>query len=103
MKHRLVSALGIGAVIGLLALTPETAAQTQRFAEGGTIDAVYLERGFIVIDDNPYPITSATRVYHPDGTPARPDQLRKKMPIQFNLGRRAGAGRPPITEIWITP
>jgi len=85
---------------GLVLTTPLSAAD---FAERGTIDALDLKAGYLVVDDGKYALSADVRVYSQDGRAAALSALRRGMKITFNtVSQGGGRGeRGAITELAI--
>ncbi len=87
-------------LVGGLLTTPLSAAD---FAERGTIDAVNLKAGYVIVDDGEFALSANVKVYAQSGKEASPSVLRPGMKVSFNIISQAGkrSGRGAITELAI--
>ena len=85
---------------GLVLTTPLSAAD---FAERGTIDALDLKAGYVIVDDGKFELSADVRVYSQSGQAAPLSALRRGMKITFNTVSQGGSrgGRGAITELAI--
>lgn len=86
--------------VGLVLTTPLSAAD---FAERGTIDALDLKAGYVVVDDGKYALSADVKVYSQSGQAATLSALRRGMKITFNTVSQGGVRgeRGAITELAI--
>ena len=92
--------LAAGLVGALVLTTPLSAAD---FAERGTIDAVNLKAGYVIVDDGEFALSANVKVYAQSGKETSPGVLRPGMKVSFNTHRQVGkrGGRGTITELAI--
>lgn len=85
---------------GLVLTTPLSAAD---FAERGTIDALDLKAGYVIVDDGRYALSADVKVFSQSGQAATLSALRRGMKITFNTVSQGGSrgGRGAITELAI--
>lgn len=83
-------------LLGVLLLV---AAPAPRAADSYRVDAVYLDKGQIVLDDRVFRLNASTRVYRAGGTAGAPTELRKGMRVDVRA--QHNAPQPLVTHIRI--
>ena len=102
--QKYLPAFALALLIPISALARETFPRItpDRLEIQGTVNAVNLQDGFIVVDDWTYRISRNTRIHARQGKAMGVDKLKVGNYIGFNA-ERGNSGMRYVHEIWILP
>lgn len=104
---RILGATGLLLGIGLPTLAPAAdpatgyPAPNAREQAARKIGAVYLDQGYLVIEDQIFLLSNSTRVYRTSGATGSLTDLRKGMYVNIRTAATSASAKPVITDIRI--
>jgi hypothetical protein len=110
MKIHLARILGVAGLllgIGLPALAPAADPATGYPAPSARdqairkIGAVYLDEGYLVIEDQIFLLSSSTRIYRANGVTGNLADLRKGMYVNIRVTATPASAKPVLTDVRI--